>query len=589
MSVLNIVPFDRSTPGWPTQLRRYAPKARQEPPLVPNFLVQAMQFDDFRQNVHREWEEHIHPSGAIYYYNRMWKTYTGLNVKDCPKVRLENFETWVKSTRGRVKGDTTIVAEPARTQNVAGDVYLYYLVVPDAHIIGWLEPLDGTHLFRECDFAREWNHKSALHFRIMIYRLICHSGLELEAQFWKHVEFFPHNFKLDRSLVRQLRAELDWFHAENSTSATIFSNRETTEKIITRLASLGSDGNVTEPGVALFGRLYHMLRHHQYLNYHGQPEARLLRSHSTGVRRQKREPFHFIATVAMLCLPMLVRDRLNQIYVDGLVNSLDIKNFVDDFSAQITAQITLAGVIMAIDAGFLAVQGVGTGMVAESILKGSIIFCVGCMFSGMFVQYFGEKLKTLRFAAYYLDQGMTVVIGVFSAPSERGIMNLKGQTPLTAPSNNFKGGTRSKFSKDKFNMEVTEAELVLIEHALGCMNEHQGTLPLLNTVWHLLSSASFSTPHGPPSIGESIGNSKIRSDSSSEDSSSEEGIRTSSTHYIVSTEMGHDADKEMDYVHDSDNASDIDHANSASNGRQRRVMSRKHRRPPYAVLKDPIH
>lgn len=38
---------------------------------------------------------------------------------------------------------------------------------------------------------------------------------------------------------------------------------------------------------------------------------------------------------------MLVQDRLNQIYVDGLVNSLDIKNFVDDFSAQITAQITL--------------------------------------------------------------------------------------------------------------------------------------------------------------------------------------------------------------------------------------------------------
>jgi hypothetical protein len=70
----------------------------------------------------------------------------------------------VKSIRGRVKGDSTIVAEPARTQSVAGDIYLYYLVAPDAHIIGWLEPLDGTHLFRECDHAREWNHKSALHF-----------------------------------------------------------------------------------------------------------------------------------------------------------------------------------------------------------------------------------------------------------------------------------------------------------------------------------------------------------------------------------------------------------------------------------------
>ncbi|KAG1844355.1 hypothetical protein F4604DRAFT_1937547 [Suillus subluteus] len=90
---------------------------------------------------------------------------------------------------------------------------------------------------------------------------------------------------------------------------------------------------------------------------------------------------------------MLVRDRLDQIYVDSLVNSLDIKDFVDNFSSQITAQMTLqAVVIMAIDTGFLTVQGLGTGM--------------GCLHNT-----FAEKLKMLRFAAYYLDQGMTVVIG----------------------------------------------------------------------------------------------------------------------------------------------------------------------------------
>ncbi|KAG1719210.1 hypothetical protein EDD22DRAFT_963352 [Suillus occidentalis] len=345
-------------------------------------------------------------------------TYTGLNIRDCPTVRLEKFEAWVKAMRGRVNEDRIIiVAEPARIPNVNGDVYLYYLVAPEAEVIGWIEPLDGTHLFRECDSARQWNHKNPI------------AGLELEAQFWKHVEFFPHSFKLDHSRVRKLRIELDWFHTgrfyyaltlDNSTSATIFSNKDMLEKIINRLASLdylsGSDGTITEPGVALFGRLYHMLRHHQYLHYYGQPEARLLRNHSMGRRPRKIDYFPFIATIAMFCLPILVRERLNQIYVDGTVNALDIKTFVDDFSSQNTAQITLAGVIMAVDAGFLAVQGVGTGTVAESILKGSIIFCVGCMFAGMFAQHFGEKLKSLRFAVYYLDQGMTVVLGVFSAP-----------------------------------------------------------------------------------------------------------------------------------------------------------------------------
>jgi hypothetical protein len=31
-------------------------------------------------------------------------------------------------------------------------------------------------------------------------------------------------------------------------------------------------------------------------------------------------------------------------------------------------------------------------------LKGSIIFCVSCLFAGMFAQHFSEKLKSLWFA-----------------------------------------------------------------------------------------------------------------------------------------------------------------------------------------------
>ncbi|KAG1869092.1 hypothetical protein C8R48DRAFT_671108 [Suillus tomentosus] len=353
------VPLDRSTPAWPTQLGRYAQKARRVSPLGPDFTVQGLQFNLPKNEIFGEWEEFVHPSGATYYYNRTKNTYTGLSVRDCSADRLRNFDVWVKGVRGRVQGDLILVAEPVRTQNVDGDVYLYYLVALEERIISWLEPLDGTLLFRECDSARQWSHKR----------------LKLEAQFWKHVEFFPRDFKLDHILLRQLRTELNWFHTdaltlESSTSATIFSNKETLEKIINRLASLESEGIIMEPGIALF---------------------------------------------------VLIRERLKQIYVDGLVNYLDLKNFIDDFNSQNNAQITLAGVIMAINAGFLAVQGVGTGMVAESILKGSIIFSVGCLFAGMFAQHFSEKLKSLQFAAYYLDQGITVVIGVFSAPRGKSI------------------------------------------------------------------------------------------------------------------------------------------------------------------------
>jgi hypothetical protein len=47
----------------------------------------------------------------------------------------------------------------------------------------------------------------------------------------------------------------------------------------------------------------------------------------------------------MFCLPVLVRERLKQIHVDGLVNYLDLKTFIDEFNSQNNAQIALVSEI----------------------------------------------------------------------------------------------------------------------------------------------------------------------------------------------------------------------------------------------------
>jgi hypothetical protein len=43
----------------------------------------------------------------------------------------------------------------------------------------------------------------------------------------------------------------------------------------------------------------------------------------------------------MFCLPVLVCEHLKQIHVDGLVNYLDLKTFIDEFNSQNNAQIAL--------------------------------------------------------------------------------------------------------------------------------------------------------------------------------------------------------------------------------------------------------
>jgi hypothetical protein len=58
-------------------------------------------------------------------------------------------------------------------------------------------------------------------------------------------------------------------------------------------------------------------------------------------------------------------------------------------------------------------------------------------------------------------------------------------------------------STEKFNLEVTAAELMSIEHALlGQVNKNLDMLPLLCRVRHLLSLPSFSISHGTPLIGD---------------------------------------------------------------------------------------
>lgn len=73
-----------------------------------------------------------------------------------------------------------------------------------------------------------------------------------------------------------------------------------------------------------------------------------MRTHSLTKRRKDSEKFPFMASagIAMLWIPIVVLKRLKNIYVDGVVNGIDIKGFTDDFSAQSKAQTTVVSAVL---------------------------------------------------------------------------------------------------------------------------------------------------------------------------------------------------------------------------------------------------
>jgi hypothetical protein len=81
--------------------------------------------------------------------------------------------------------------------------------------------------------------------------------------------------------------------------------------------------------------------HHYFLHLYGRPEVRLLRSHSIEQTGRRNNIPLTSSIVAMLGAPVLVINQLKAICVNGIVNSVDVKTFVDDLAAKIGWQMTL--------------------------------------------------------------------------------------------------------------------------------------------------------------------------------------------------------------------------------------------------------
>ncbi|KAG0704707.1 hypothetical protein DFH29DRAFT_997402 [Suillus ampliporus] len=106
---------------------------------------------------------------------------------------------------------------------------------------------------------------------------------------------------------------------EQSTAATIFWTLDQMKEMATELAIAetltGLNGMVEEPGVAI----------------------------CVGERHADLEdsPFMTGLVVAMVCIPIMVLKHLRNIYVDGLINGVDLKEFTDDFSVQAKSRTTV--------------------------------------------------------------------------------------------------------------------------------------------------------------------------------------------------------------------------------------------------------
>ncbi|KAG0694142.1 hypothetical protein DFH29DRAFT_1006601 [Suillus ampliporus] len=359
------------------------------------------EIDDPRPATYGNWQELVHPLGGTYYYHSTKNAFTSTNLRRY--LDLHSLDDFVDASRAAVNEDGwTLVVLP--TIFMGEERFQYYYVVPDKQVIAWLEDLNGELLFGECIQPSEWRHKR----------------LELEAQYWKHFEFFPHQFQMENPQVRHIRREVVCYIGEattlsQSSAASMFWTLDQMNQIDAHLATIKSLANneiIEETGVVFCCRILYILYcvgHHQFLNRHNQPEAHLIRNHAVREKHRSCKILVFMGNAAamVLCMPITI-DRIRCTSIDGILNGVEVNLFVDDFSSQAKSQITLAGVSMAMDIAILAIPG------------------VGCIFTGTMVQHFGKRMRSMDFASYYLRQKPKMFIVITGIPTSFCVLSVMG-------------------------------------------------------------------------------------------------------------------------------------------------------------------
>ncbi|KIK41669.1 hypothetical protein CY34DRAFT_107206 [Suillus luteus UH-Slu-Lm8-n1] len=315
--------LERGIGIWPTQLPRYAEIVT----LTDNHedtLVRMKEIDDPCPAMYGSWQELVHPLGGTYYFHNTKNVLTPMNLRRY--MDLHSLEDFIDVSRAAVNEDGwTLVVLP--TIFMGEERFQYYYVVPDKQVITWLEDLNG---------------------------------LELEAQYWKHFEFFPYQFRMECPQVRCIRKEVVCYIGESpkqkteattlsqSSAALMFWNLDQMNQVGIHLATietedLANNEMIDETGVVFCCRILYILRHHQFINRHNQPEAHLVRNHELREKHRSCKALVFMGNAAamMLCMPITI-GRIRRTSVDGILNGVEVNSLVDDFSSRAKNQITLS-------------------------------------------------------------------------------------------------------------------------------------------------------------------------------------------------------------------------------------------------------
>ncbi|KAG1903129.1 uncharacterized protein F5891DRAFT_117386 [Suillus fuscotomentosus] len=377
----------RPMPAERVQAQRYKPGNIIQRDIG-NFNIPHMMIDPIEISAPPGWQAYIHPEGRLYYCYENVVTFDGCSRKihvitQADLVRdgvAETIEDLAKLAYSHAchyssfPANVDLVLEPKDVgETIIGE---YYFVHHKNRCLFWLLDFDAVDILRECSGVTELAHKK----------------IELEAQYWKHIDLFPHASALHSEVLRQLQ-QIIRFAISDCMTSEVSAVCAFSMDVLRNTLDLIKDVDVEDDWIqsahdkCLVARTMNHFRHCQYLNYYGQRGARLSRDQTVhGNSYEKR-------SVMMKCLAPLLFNApyehvhsLHKLYVDSIVHQLDWRTFVQKLNAEMQDFNLLATVLLSVNVGFLAIQSVDNGggySLSQITSYVSVISSFGCMLLGV--------------------------------------------------------------------------------------------------------------------------------------------------------------------------------------------------------------
>ncbi|KAH7885731.1 hypothetical protein F5I97DRAFT_1954424 [Phlebopus sp. FC_14] len=325
-----------------------------------------------RPDVLPGWVRHTHPEGAPYFFHPGKRIFTDANASRLQKVMdiADGLLQKAAQLNLPLHADVELVIGLINHDDGRRDC-LYYFVDHHQQLLFWVHAYKLSNIFANVRGVETPSHKK----------------LAITTQYWTHLELYPDKRIVKAEHYEELKGILIHASSDTITSKTSvapFDSDELTRMLdlmdkiegmrhilysrrqVVKLCDIsGSIDKEHVYAVCVMARFMRLFNASKFINFYGQPGARLNADQSvyTTARKRRQAPSILIkvADVFMFGSPSTHAKELEKVWVDQSVNFPRWKGFIGRLSTEWGGFTIYSTVMLAVDVSFLAIPPLGGG------------------------------------------------------------------------------------------------------------------------------------------------------------------------------------------------------------------------------------